>query len=632
MHRSITFLVAIFITLSGIGQPEVIGSIDGEPLFKEEFERLYRKNNQGLMEDSDKKTPLEYVELFINYKLKVHEAKQLGMDTIASFVRELETYRQEIARFYLTEVRFSQKKIVDAYERMTKEIKAGHILLKLDENASPEDTLMVFNKIMRIREQALAGENFENLAQQFSEDPSAKNNKGTLGYFSAFQMVFPFENAAYKTPVGEISMPVRTRFGYHLIHVLDKRKAKGQIKVAHIMKGLGQGVDEEYSKRKKQQIDSIATRIKSGEDFFSLARKFSDDRRSADQGGVMSWFSSTSGMIPEFSEAAFALKNDGDVSPVFRTPYGFHIIKRIELNPIAPFEKKEQFIIDEVRENPHISKHNKKLFINKLKNEYEFELDQNSLADLKAENMDEIEKPDQILFHFEDQQVTIADFVSYLKSQKKEKLAIDQHLQNFVEDQLTAFEDKNLENKYPDFKYLMKEYHDGILLFNISEQKIWSTAAKDSVGLKAYYRKNKNKYRWEERFSGWVIECPDQEVKDLVDNILLFDSELSKEELASQVKQHLKKEVNVEKGFFEQGDHVLVDYRVWDGPKPESYQDGLHFIHGHKIAPQAKTLHEAKGLYISDYQNYLEKEWVKQLRKKYNVKINKKVIKSVEPV
>ncbi len=631
IYRSILLLLFIFGAFSAFCQSEIIGSIDGKPILKEEFERLYRKNNQGLLNDSDKKTPLGYLKLFVDYKLKVHEAEQLGMDTITSFVRELKTYREEVARPYLTDVQFSNKMVTDAYHRMTNEIKASHILLRLDENAPPEDTLKVYKRIMELREQAINGKNFESLAQQFSEDPSAKQNKGVLGYFSAFQMVFPFESMAYETPVGEISLPVRTRFGYHLIHVLDKRAAKGQIRVAHIMKRLRPNVSEETVRQAKQKIDSLAILINSGEDFSELAKKFSDDRTSARNGGIMPWFSSA-GMIPEFSDASFSLKNDGDISPVIRTPYGFHIIKRIERKPVAPFEEMENFLIDKIRKNPEISKHSRQLFINKLKKEYNFKLQEDASSFLKSFNEDEVEKPEAVLFSFADKEVTTKDFVSFLKKNENSRLSTDQQFQNFIEEKLTDYENENLENKHPDFKYLMREYHDGILLFNISEEKIWSAAASDSIGLAAFYQKNIGKHLWGERFSGWVIECPDQKIKDLVDEILASDSMLSKEELADQVKQHTDKKVKIDRGFYEKGDNELVDYLVWDGLQPENYKDGLHFIRGNKIAPQPKTLDEAKGLYISDYQNYLEKEWIKQLRKKYRVKINKKIVKSIEAV
>ncbi len=631
IYRSILLLLFIFGAFSAFCQSEIIGSIDGKPILKEEFERLYRKNNQGLLNDSDKKTPLGYLKLFVDYKLKVHEAEQLGMDTITSFVRELKTYREEVARPYLTDVQFSNKMVTDAYHRMTNEVKASHILLRLDESASPEDTLKVYKRIMELREQAINGKNFESLAQQFSEDPSAKQNKGVLGYFSAFQMVFPFESMAYETPVGEISLPVRTRFGYHLIHVLDKRAAKGQIRVAHIMKRLRPNVSEETVRQAKQKIDSLAILINSGEDFSELAKKFSDDRTSARNGGIMPWFSSA-GMIPEFSDASFSLKNDGDISPVIRTPYGFHIIKRIERKPVAPFEEMENFLIDKIRKNPEISKHSRQLFINKLKKEYNFKLQEDASSFLKSFNEDEVEKPEAVLFSFADKEVTTKDFVSFLKKNENSRLSTDQQFQNFIEEKLTDYENENLENKHPDFKYLMKEYHDGILLFNISEEKIWSAAASDSIGLAAFYQKNIGKHLWGERFSGWVIECPDQKIKDLVDEILASDSMLSKEELADQVKQHTDKKVKIDRGFYEKGDNELVDYLVWNGLQPENYKDGLHFIRGNKIAPQPKTLDEAKGLYISDYQNYLEKEWIKQLRKKYRVKINKKIVKSIEAV
>ncbi|MGQ8335439.1 peptidylprolyl isomerase [Sunxiuqinia sp. A32] len=642
MFRSAILLLVTAISLNTYSQNknEVVASIDGNKILMDEFVRLYQKNNQNLLNEDEKKTPLEYIDLFINYKLKVHEAEQLGLDTVASFVNELKTYRQELARPYLTDVQFSDQMVKEAYERTKIEVKASHILLRLNENASPADTLARYNEILKLRDQVLQGANFEDLAFQYSEDPSAKNNKGVLGYFTAFQMVFPFENAAYKIPVGEVSMPVRTRFGYHLIHVMDKRPASGQIKVAHIMKRIPANASEETASQLKQQMDSIAELIKKGGDFAKLAKEFSDDRRSAAQGGEMPWFSSA-GMLPEFAQPAFDLKNNGDYSPVIKTPYGWHIIKRIAFKPIPTFDEIEQQLIDKIRKNPEISKHSKQQFIKKLKDEYHFKLNEEALSKyfnfISENDQDQINANSEVcLFNYAENEVTFSDFNKYLQKVTTDKHnlknSLETHFQDFVEQTLVNYEDSQLEQKHPDFKYLMKEYHDGILLFNISEDKIWSAASNDTLGLEAFYQKNKGKYLWEDRFKGWVIKCPNQEIKDFVDEILSADSQISIEELTDQISQHSEDRIQVEKGAFEQGDNPLVDYLVWNDIEPKGYKDGLHFVRGNKIAPEAKTLEEARGLYISDYQNYLEELWIKDLRKKYKVKINKKLIKSVDPV
>ena len=641
MLRSLLLVFTFVFSASAFCQNKVILTIDGNPVSVEEFERLYKKNNQNLLEESEQKNPVEYMELFVNYKLKVHEAEQLGLDTIDSFVRELKSYRDELAKPYLTDVQFSDIMVQEAYARMKNEVKASHILLRLNENASPADTLTTYNKILSIRNRILAGENFENVAFEVSEDPSVKMNKGILGYFSAFQMVFPFEQAAYKTEIGDISMPVRSRFGYHLIHVLDKRPALGQIKVAHIMKRLPSNSSEEAVNKAKQKLDSVAALIQSGSQFAEMAKEFSDDRQTAQKGGDMSWITS-SFQVAEFIEAAFALENNGDVSPVIRTPYGWHLIQRLDRKPIPAFEEVEQMLVERIKKNPEISEHSKQMFVNKLKAEYNFKVDresqENYYSEVKGKLKDDngqgdlTSSPQQVLCTFADKKLTFSDFSNFIKNYNGSKNKLSSLFEKFIEKQLTNYEDANLENKYPDFKYLMKEYHDGILLFNISEKKVWNAASEDSLGLASFYNNHKDKYLWDERFKGWVIKCPNQEVKDLIDQIFAEDDKMTIEELNDQIKQHIDIDVEIEKGTFEKGDNPLVDYYVFEGSEPEVYINELHFVRGNKIAPQAKSLEDAKGLYISDYQNYLEKEWIKKMRKKYKVKVNKKILKTIEPV
>ncbi len=641
MLRSLLLVFTFVFSASAFCQNKVILTIDGNPVSVEEFERLYKKNNQNLLEESEQKNPVEYMELFVNYKLKVHEAEQLGLDTIDSFVRELKSYRDELAKPYLTDVQFSDIMVQEAYARMKNEVKASHILLRLNENASPADTLTTYNKILSIRNRILAGENFENVAFEVSEDPSVKMNKGILGYFSAFQMVFPFEQAAYKTEIGDISMPVRSRFGYHLIHVLDKRPALGQIKVAHIMKRLPPNASEEAVNKAKQKLDSVAALIQSGAQFAEMAKEFSDDRQTAQKGGDMSWITS-SFQVAEFIEAAFALENNGDVSPVIRTPYGWHLIQRLDRKPIPAFEEVEQMLVERIKKNPEISEHSKQMFVNKLKAEYNFKVDRESQENYYSEVKGKLKtdngqgaltsSPQQVLCTFADKKLTFSDFSNFITNYNGSKNNLSSLFEKFIEKQLTNYEDANLENKYPDFKYLMKEYHDGILLFNISEKKVWNAASEDSLGLASFYNDHKDKYLWDERFKGWVIKCPNQEVKDLIDQIFAEDDKMTIEELNDQIKQHIDIDVEIEKGTFEKGDNPLVDYYVFEGSEPEVYINELHFVRGNKIAPQAKSLEDAKGLYISDYQNYLEKEWIKKMRKKYKVKVNKKILKTIEPV
>lgn len=640
--------IAVNISYGQEKKKEVIMTIDGRPIYKEEFVRLYTKNNEQAMDKSDKKTPAEYLDLFVNFKLKVFEAERLKYDTVSSFISELKRYRADLAAPYLTAAQYTNEMVKTEYDRMKKEINASHILIRVSSSASPEDTLKARNKIMDIRKKIMDGADFNEMAAKYSEDPSAKRNQGNLGYFTAFQMVYPFENAAYNTPVGQVSMPVRTNFGYHLIKVMNERPAKGQIQVAHIMKRVAPNASEETINRQKEAIDSIAQLLKDGADFAKLARKNSDDHNSAGKGGELPWFSSA-GMMPEFADPAFALKNDGDISPVIRTPYGWHIIKRLDYRPLKSYEDMKNFLEQKIQRNPNISHHSKEIFISNLKKEYHFKMDSTAYKKLLSSIQEPYKKgslknftltdSSRVLFSFANQQVSANKFDSFLikasEAPQKPEALTPLYLQfnKFVEQTLTDYENAHLDEKYPDFKYLLKEYHDGILLFNISEDKIWNAASQDSVGLEAYYQKNKDKYSWGERFKGFTVKCKNQAQKDFIDGIFTADPEIALNELQDQVNEKFpNNKIEIKYGYFEEGKDPLVDYFVWDAAKPANFNDGLDFIHGNKIAPEPKTLEEARGLYLSDYQNYLEQKWLKELHKRYKVKVNKRVLKSVKPV
>jgi peptidyl-prolyl cis-trans isomerase SurA len=339
MNRGIySFLFLFFSILTVYAQDdETILTIGETKISKAEFERIYKKNNNNLLNESEKKTPEEYLGLFINFKLKVLEAQSLKMDTAAAFINELAGYRKELAAPYLTDIQFEDKMVHDLYDRMKKEVNASHILFMLDKNAPESQVQTVLSKITGLREQIVAGKDFNEAAREYSEDPSAKTNGGNLGYFSAFQMVAPFEDAAFSTPEGQVSAPVRSSFGYHLIKVNGVRENRGEIKVAHIMKMFPQGGATAAAKKQlKSEIDSVYSQLKNGADFAEMAKKYSDDKRSAVQGGEMPWFSAAR-MIPEFSEPAFALKNIGDYSTPIETSFGYHIIKKMDSRAVAPF-------------------------------------------------------------------------------------------------------------------------------------------------------------------------------------------------------------------------------------------------------------------------------------------------------
>ncbi len=613
---------------------------------KEEFAANYQKNNTNVLDEKDKKTPAEYLELYINFKLKVLEAQKLGYDTVRSFIDELKGYRTELARPYLTNISFNEEMVQTAYKRTEYERKASHLLILVTPEASPADTLAAWNKINELRKQIIAGADFNEIAEKYSEDPSAKENKGLLGYFSAFQMVYPFEDAAYRTPVGQVSEIIRTRFGYHILKVHDERLTPGEMKVAHIMKMFPQQASEETIARLKLQADSIYQIVVGGADFAELAKTNSDDKQSAVEGGVMNWFTPTN-MVPSFADVAFALKNDGDISPVIRTPYGWHIIKRIELRTTQPLEKMRTELETKIKQDPAISKYSDESFDRKLRTEYQLKIDENNLNKLITIAADTIKRKDwtysinslknNTLFQFAKKTFTVGDFAAYLKNQNVSVEVVNPAqelkvmLNKFINQQLIAFEDSQLENKYPEFARIIKEYHDGILLFNISKDKIWDVASTDSLRLQKYYDSTSKKYYYGDRYKGWIIQAKDNQTRTSVET-LLDQKEVEKQELTDVFNTKTENNIQITDVAAEKGENPIVDYFIWSGPKPVGFDETTTFVHGKIARNEQKTLKEAWGLYSSDFQEQVEKEWIDSLKKKYPVKINKKVLNKIPTV
>ncbi|HKJ78221.1 MAG TPA: peptidylprolyl isomerase [Prolixibacteraceae bacterium] len=627
--RQVVVLISIIIfsAFNTVAQEEeILLKIGDTEISKAEFERIYKKNNQNLFDESDRKTPEEYLDLFIDYKLKVIEAQNLKMDTSQVFKEELAGYRKELAAPYLTDIKYNEKMVHELHDRMKKEVNASHILLRIPQNATNEEAGKILEKAQKIRKEILAGKDFGQAAQEYSEDPSAETNKGNLGYFTAFQMVAPFENAVFSLEEGEVSEPIRTSFGYHIIKVHDYRKNRGELKVAHIMKMFPQNVKSFNKNKLKAEIDSIYNLLENGADFEKLAEINSDDKRSATQGGEMPWFAAGR-MIPEFAEAAFAIEKKGGYTEPIETRYGYHIIKKLDERPVPAFEDAKADIEDKIKKDPSRSVNSKKAFIKKLKEEYNFNENSENIAQLKDTKVgDEISGKNKTLFQLDGKNFTVADFETYVKQAGIKGGNLMLNYDSWVENEITEFEDNRLEKKYPEFDFLIKEYHDGILLFNIMEEKIWNFAAKDSSGLQKFYENHKNKYMWEERFKGSIITVENDSVRQEAEKYFTADMPLTEiTDLLNKEKQLIE----IKEGAWEKGSNPVVDYYVWDAPEPKDLNTELTFIRGDLIPPEPKTLDDARGSYISDYQTFLEKKWLKKLRKKYKIKVNKKLLKSI---
>lgn len=627
----------------------VLISIAGEDISRSEFERVFRKNNY---KDSatDEKSVREYLELYINYKLKVKEAETEKMDTSATFVTELSGYRKQLAQPYLTDRDVSENLLKEAYDRLKKDVHAAHILLQLKQDALPKDTLIAYNRIMRMREMIKKGADFNKMARDSSEDPSAKENGGDLGYFTGMQMVYPFETAAFGLKDGEISMPVRTRFGYHLIKKIDERAAQGELHVAHIMIKVPKDASDSLMNAAKARINEAYKKLGEGMAWDSVVANYSDDKASAKRGGELSWFG-TGRMVPEFEKAAFALGKDGDYTQPVKTGYGWHIIKRLEKRGVASFDEKKGELKQAISRDSR-NDMSKLSMVNKIKSQYKFtETLKNKTAFVNALDtnvangewdLNKAEKMNAPLFTLTDSlgkvtTLTQQDFAKYVSTHQSKRpgtnpvIIGNQLYDSWVSETLLAYEEARLDVKYADFRNLMKEYRDGILLFDLTDKKVWSKAVKDTVGLKEFQEKNKNNYMWAERVDATIYTFANATLAaDFRKQ--MKKGKKSATDIINGLNAANSSNVTMRSGKFLKGENTFVDKTTWaKGLGADINDDGRVIIVSiNEVMPaQPKHLEEAKGLITADYQNYLEKSWIAELRTKYPVKVNENVLSTI---
>lgn len=641
--KSIAILIAFFSCAVVFAQDKnaAVLTVDGEPTSLEEFENIFRKNNRDSVITAQSLD--EYMELFINFKLKVKEAREAGLDTVKKFKTELDGYRAQLARPYLTDSDKLNDLVKEAYENYKQEVHAAHILIKVDANASPSDTARAYTKILAIRERIMKGEEFKALAKATSEDPSAKENAGDLGYFTAFQMVYPFEKAAYETPVGQVSNPIRTRYGYHLIYVYDKRQARGEMHVAHIV--VKPKSEQNSETNAETKIQEIYQKLLSGESTFEeLASKFSDDPTSAKKGGELPWFG-TGKMVLEFEDAAFSLKNNGDYSAPFKTAFGWHIVKRLEYRPLASFESMEKEIKGKVSKDSR-AEQTKKSFIEKLKVEYAYTIEEAQLVKLveKADSnafegkiyvgKKAMQKP---LIRMNGYTITVSEFNDYMRTKGRSKATMSPgdyvraSAAKMGEDKLLQLEDAKLEEKYTPFRLLMKEYREGILLFEMTDQMVWSKAVKDTAGLASFYESNKQKFMWPERASVVIYTCSNADIAKKVRKMVKDGKD--KSEIAGELNKESQLNLQLQEGTYAAEDNALLSKSPWKVGLSEDIADNdqVVILQFKEILPPAiKKLEEARGMITSEYQTYLEQDWIKGMRKEHSFTVNKEVLHSIK--
>jgi len=649
--------ISILFSSSSLAQnKKVLLSIGDENITVGEFYNVYEKSNsQG--DVIDKKSMEEYLNLYINFKLKVKEALDLRMDTNSAFISELDGYREQLAKPYFVDESINEDLFAEAWDRKQKDVRASHILIKIDENASPEDTLIAYNKVMDFRNRIMNGENFGDLAVEMSEDPSARDreatgrrpfmrgNRGDLGYFSVFDMVYPFESGAYNSEVGDVTLPIRTQFGYHLIKLDDKKNAMGQAQVAHIYFMIPPNATAADSARVEKKANKVYQEILDGKPYIDAVSEYSEDKGSAKTGGLLPWFG-VNRMVPEFIEIVYQLNDSGDIAKPLLTAYGWHIVQLKGKKPIKPYDEIKDELKKKVLKDSRAEK-SKDIIVEKIKKDFKFKeyskaknsfytvVDSSILiGKWEISNADGLEKT---LFKIGNKKYTQKDFADYLFANQKNqtRVAVDIYVNKeydkFVNEKCLDYFDSNLEKTYPEFDLLMKEYRDGILLFELTDEKVWSKAIKDTTGLKEFYNKNKNNYMWDERLDASVYTVRDPEILDDV-QAKVFE-EVSDYEILLLYNNDSITNVAVESEKFLKGENKIIDSIEWEVGNSKDIINGeeTSFVLVREVLPpQIKEMNEARGLIIADYQNYLEAEWIKLLKEKYNVKINKKVLSTLE--
>ncbi|MDX9931257.1 MAG: peptidylprolyl isomerase [Bacteroidales bacterium] len=656
--KSVLFSAFLFfLAFSGIvaQNDPVLLTIENEKVTKSEFLAVYNKNNVK-EEPLNAENVKEYLELFINYKLKVKEAESLKLDTSKSFINELAGYRRQLAQPYLSNREVTDQLLLEAYDRMKWDIRASHILIKVSPNASPADTLKAYNRIMDIRKKLVAGGKFDEIARKYSEDESAKDrpgregqsmmkgNGGDLGYFSVLNLYYEFETAAYNLKTGEISNPVRTPVGYHLILVNDRKPALGKVQAGHILIKDVPGKEDSI----KARIDEAYKQILDGVDFETVVKNYSDDKGTVAKGGILPWFGSFR-MVPPFVLPLYDMK-PGEISKPVQTIYGWHIIKLVDKKPIGTYDESKSTLKTQISRDKRAFIARDKL-VDKLKSEYKFKADEKVLKELVPLINDSIymaswhvpaapslSKP---VCTIAENPYLLGDFADYLmhkQSQIKEGDDIFTFVKTifnqYSEEMIIEHENTKLEEKYPEFKALMKEYRDGILLFDLMDKNVWSKAVKDTSGLKKFYETINQNYLYGPRAEAVIYTCKGETELKALQKLLkkapkkgytpeTISTILNKDSIPAITYQIVK----VEKGV-----NPLVDQTPWVNNQNSVIRQNneiklVSILN--LLEPQPKPLQEVKGLVTAEYQNYLEQQWVSELRNKYTWKVDEKVLDSI---
>lgn len=647
IKNGLWFVLIFFCFFSSAQQvnKETLLTIDGKNYEAGTFIKFYLKNID-IVQDKKQKDINNYLELYIDYRLKLLQAYELELDKKDSYIKDIQSTRSNLAQPYLTDNNATESLTREAYERSKQLINASHILIKLSSNAVPADTLKAWNKIQNIYKELQAGAAFGVLARTKSEGPSAGND-GMVGWFTSFSMVYEFETAAYQTPVGNYSKPFRTDFGYHIVYINDKKPNPGEVTVAHIMTIDKKGVSENTA---QTRIKELYQQLQDGVAFEELAKEFSDDANSANRGGKLNKFG-IGGIDETFAAAALEIENVGSYTQPIQTKYGWHIIKLLDKHPMKTYEEQEKELQEKIKKSPR-SRIISDAFINKIKQQYQinenlklakeiYPLVNDSL--LMAGNFvfDKTQKAtNSKLFNIQETTYTLTDFLNYVEQNQSKgnaafttkKQLLDHLYKNFISQKVLSYYEDNLERDNEDFRFLYNEFKEGFLVFDLIETKIWNKADNDTTGQQQYYNAHKENYMWQRRLDLDLTQSTTEQVAQQVRKML--QEQMSIDAIKEKLNTDNKTKVIITSQVVEESyDKLPKGFQVKLGVSNVYRDKGDNFYKvinlKEIIEPSLKSLEESRGRVINDYKQELEKEWINSLREGRDIKINKKTLEKV---
>jgi len=639
---SLVFLLFVVLTsmtshTQTITNDSLVFSVEDLKVYKSEFLTQFNKSNATSVE-SDDLSKDEYVEMYIDFKLKVKAAQDLGLDTMPAFLNEYGNYRRQLADKFISNGEVTEQMVKDTYQSMITEVNVSHILVMVQPNATPEDTLSAYNKAIDILKEIQAGKNFSELALDYSEDKSVQQNKGEMGWFKAFKMVYPFERAAYKLDINEVSQPVRSQFGYHIIKKNDERPSRGKLTVAHIMKVPKAG-DSLFNP--KEEIFKIFKKLNNGESFENLAKQYSDHQPTASNGGVLSPFEVGQLNSSSFEEEAFRLTANNPISEPFKTKFGWHIVKYIDEEPVGDYESLKNDIVKKIK----TSDRSKRLIENikqDLMKQYEVRSNYEVLSGVE-------ERIDSSLFKYkwkyeplnkdkntwilevDENSFMLDEFLKELQqSQRSLKSAsvsskINEAMDKFTYAKLINIHNKNLENASPEFASEIKTYYEGLLMFEVMQKEIWQKTQDDSVGQMEYYNANKSSFKSKAKVNGIIASTTDKKTAKRIKKDMLTDSlSALKENYTGVIFQELD-QVAIGSGSLPENLDLTLN-----SPKTYTYNGQLlTILLTNKTEEKILEFNEVRGEIISKLQVKREQKWLEELRQKYKVVINQTLLNTL---